>query len=61
MADTTKKVIADVPEELRDEIDLLGEQVDLKMSQIVREALERFMPTLRQRATERAEATGATA
>jgi len=61
MADTTKKVIADVPDGLRDELDELGAKLDLRMGQRVREALERFMPVLRQRAGERAEATGATA
>lgn len=58
MADTTKKVIADVPGELRDEIDDLGEKLDLRMSQMVREALERTIPVWRQRAVERAEAAG---
>lgn len=57
MADTTKKVIADVPDELRDEIDDLGAKLDLRMSQMVREALERTVPLWRQRAAERAEAT----
>lgn len=54
---TRVKVIAEVPVELRDEIDTLGAKVDLKMSQIVREALERFLPLLRQRAVERELAT----
>lgn len=61
MAETTKKVIADVPDEMRDEIDALSEKLDLRMGQMVREAIERTIPIWRQRATERAEATGATA
>lgn len=56
MADATKKVIADVPDELRDEIDDLGTKLDLRMSQMVREALERTIPVWRQRAVERAKA-----
>lgn len=61
MAETRTKVIAEVPEELRDEINELGTKVDLRMSQIVREALERFLPILRQRAVEREQATMAVA
>ena len=61
MAETRTKVIAEVPEELRDEINELGTKVDLRMSQIVREALERFLPILRQRAVEREQATLAVA
>lgn len=57
MAESKVRVIADVPENLRNEIDILGPKVDLKMSQIVREALERFMPILRQRVAEREAAT----
>lgn len=53
MADTTKKVMADMPEALVDELDALGTQADLTRSQIVREAIDRFMPILRQRAAER--------
>lgn len=53
MADRTK-VIAEVPQELRDEMDELGFIVDMKMGPIVREAIDRFMPILRQRAAERA-------
>jgi predicted DNA-binding protein len=60
MAESTKKVIADVPDEMRDEIDELGEKLDLKMSQMVREAMERTIPVWRQRAVERAEAAGVT-
>lgn len=61
MEDVTKKVIADVPVEMRDKIDDLGEKLDLRMGQMVREALERTIPIWQQRAVERAEAAGATA
>jgi hypothetical protein len=57
MAVSRVKVIAEVPEELRNAIDELGPRADLTMGQIVREALERFMPILRQRVAERERAT----
>ena len=61
MEETTKKVIADVPVDMRDKLDDLGEKLDLRMGQMVREAIERTIPVWQQRATERAEAAGATA
>jgi len=61
MDETTKKVIADVPAEMRDKLDDLGERLDLRMGQMIREAIERAIPVWQQRAAERAEATGASA
>ena len=54
MENTTKiKVMADVPEAMVVELDSLGARADLKRSQIVREAIDRFLPVLRQRVAER--------
>jgi len=60
MTESTKKVIAEVPETLRNEIDDLALKLDLRMSQMIREALERTVPLWRHRAVERSEAAEAT-
>lgn len=61
MEDTTKKVIADVPTDMREKLDDLADKLDLRMGQMVREAIERTIPVWQQRANERAEAAGSTA
>lgn len=61
MAESTtnerEKVIGEVPKELRAKIDTLGDRLDLKMSQMLREAIERTIPVWEERAAEREAAT----
>lgn len=57
VTNSTQKVIADVPEETREKIDRLGGILDLKMGQMVREAIDRTIPIWEERAAERLRAT----
>lgn len=56
-ANENAKVIGEVPLETREEMDRLGEILDMKMGAQLREAIARTIPVWQKRAAERQRAT----